>query len=524
MTSEPIAYPDWTEYKKKSGLDPLGMQNSSINLYQRLVPGISNVTLRVRYYGLYAWLASIYAHRIGDTNPRVWQKFVRRAEAVYALAAQMRGDEGGMAGVLWAQRTLETDQASVVEFARHADPDGDGQPYLQQAWGAYGAAYASQLFETGVYAVAKDHQIPVPSPEFGERLGQAFEQSAGPLAKRFFDTVQSGSVTREDLDDFTALTPSSIPDGSAERRLYQDILFAMGPLQRPADLSRRQTLLLLLRAADHLHKVPDVASARWLFYAEAGRDGHEFAANDPALEQQRLRWFIYQANDLLHYSYATLLKFCLDELERFPAGTTLNRLLADAVSSISDAAPAWPETWQAFLSDTPPAGNANGGGPFAERRLTESINGTAGVSHKTTAQEAWAALKLLAVVMRRTEAVSTFIHAELGHLDREGFHSLVTEAAFLNARREERFTRMVARIIEERVIKRHIWVAHRKFRYQNDYTFLIEVDDGRVRPRAQSTPVLTNPRLGPAITFLQDLHLIDGRGVTAQGKALADSL
>ena len=52
--------PAWTEYKKKSGLDPLGMQNSSINLYQRLLPGISNVTLRVRYYGFYAWLASIY--------------------------------------------------------------------------------------------------------------------------------------------------------------------------------------------------------------------------------------------------------------------------------------------------------------------------------------------------------------------------------------------------------------------------------------------------------------------------------
>lgn len=36
MPAEKIAYPEWTEYKKKNGLDPLGMQNSSINLYQRL--------------------------------------------------------------------------------------------------------------------------------------------------------------------------------------------------------------------------------------------------------------------------------------------------------------------------------------------------------------------------------------------------------------------------------------------------------------------------------------------------------
>jgi hypothetical protein len=55
--SETINYPEWTEYQEKNGLDPLGMQNSSVNLYQTFLPGISNVTLRMRYYGLYAWLS-----------------------------------------------------------------------------------------------------------------------------------------------------------------------------------------------------------------------------------------------------------------------------------------------------------------------------------------------------------------------------------------------------------------------------------------------------------------------------------
>lgn len=35
-TQELIAFPEWTEYRKKNGLDPLGMQNSSVNLYQSL--------------------------------------------------------------------------------------------------------------------------------------------------------------------------------------------------------------------------------------------------------------------------------------------------------------------------------------------------------------------------------------------------------------------------------------------------------------------------------------------------------
>jgi hypothetical protein len=80
--SEAIAYPEWTEYRKKNGLDPLGMQTGSVNIYQRLLPGISNVTLRIRYYGLYAWLARTYAKEIGDTNPKTWQRFIRRTEAL----------------------------------------------------------------------------------------------------------------------------------------------------------------------------------------------------------------------------------------------------------------------------------------------------------------------------------------------------------------------------------------------------------------------------------------------------------
>ena len=524
MEGDFLAYPEWTEYKKKSGLDPLGMQNSSINLYQRLLPGISNVTLRVRYYGFYAWLASIYARRSGDTNPKTWQKFVRRAEAVYALAAQRRGDEGGMAGVQWAQRKLDADQEFFVEFARHADPGADGTPYLQQAWGAYGAAYASQLFEIGIYAVAKDHQIPVPSPEFGEALARAFEDVAGPLADRLFETVDRGSVSRADLDDFSLLTPSAIDREGVERDLYEDLLFAKGTLARPADLARSQTLLLLLRVASHLGRVPTVAEARWLLYAGADQKNHQIEIDAPALEEQRRRWWVYQANDLLHYSYETLLKYTLDTLEVYPTGIALNSLLAELVSALSEADHEWPPTWRDFVADQQPAQNANGDAPNAERSLVDSIAPTSGLNHRTTPEAAWAALRLLAVVANRAQAESAIIGAALGHLDREGFHSLVTEMNFLNADPDQPFPRTVVRLIEERVIKRHLWVAHRKFRYQNDYTFLIESDDGRVRFRAGNGPVLTNPRLGPAITFLEDIHLIDAHGVTARGQSLIEAL
>jgi hypothetical protein len=82
-----VAVPEWTQVQQKSGLDPLGMQASGVRLYQDLLPGISNVTLRIRYYGLYPWLTNDYARKFHDPDPEHWKKVVRRAEALYALAA-----------------------------------------------------------------------------------------------------------------------------------------------------------------------------------------------------------------------------------------------------------------------------------------------------------------------------------------------------------------------------------------------------------------------------------------------------
>lgn len=174
------AYPEWTEYRKKRGLDPLGMQNSSVSTYQALLPGISNVTLRKRYYGLYAWLSRAYASKVGDTDLKSWQRLVRRAEALYALIAQSDGAEYGVAGVLWAQRRLLEADSDSIGFADDAEP-GSPTYYLKQAWGAYGAAYASQFFEIGIFATAEGHAIPVPSEQVGDPL--ADRTVGGPFSR-----------------------------------------------------------------------------------------------------------------------------------------------------------------------------------------------------------------------------------------------------------------------------------------------------------------------------------------------------
>jgi hypothetical protein len=150
------ALPQWTEPSEKRGLDPLGMQNSGVVLYQSLLPGISNVTLRMRYYGFYCWLSDAYARHEGSTGVEDWRKWVQRCEALYALISSAAGGEGGVGGIDWANKRLLLGEAEI-DFAEAALNNTEAGQYLRQS--VFVGAYYSQMVEMGLF-VEGDHGIP----------------------------------------------------------------------------------------------------------------------------------------------------------------------------------------------------------------------------------------------------------------------------------------------------------------------------------------------------------------------------
>ena len=514
-----ISPPEWTESQKKTGLDPLGMQNSSVALYQSLLPGISNVTLRVRYYGLYAWLADRYARVVRDPNPLTWQRHVRRAEALYALIAQRHGSETGVAGVTWATTKLaQTD--GVVQFAEDAEP-GSPTHYLKQAWGAYGAAYGSQLIETGVLVPTENHTIPVPGVRVGEKIAEAFESAMGGLTETFFAIVQRGNVSLDELDQLAPMRPSAISADGNERSAYEGLLFAVGEDAAPNDRARRQTLTLILSLADQVKRYPSSTDFRWALYADLLSDGSRLDWITQELRDHRLKWWVYQLNDLAHICCEALLKYVLDLLEAYPAGRSLPTLIGEAVEGVIELLGAAPPTWETFCDSVPISTNAwnseDDGSEYSRvlRLLQISKNGRI-----CQAADALDALQLLAIISGRAAKSYETLKSNLIGSGGDMARSVYTELTFLNECIETSFRQVVTRLLNERVIQRHLWVALRKLRYQGEYTFLIDADNGQVRLRQKDGPVLTTPRLDPAITFLRDIHLLDGSGLTNLGRRL----
>lgn len=496
--------PEWTERAAKRGLDPLGLQNSSVQLYQSLLPGISNVTLRVRYYGLYCWASETYAREVGSTDVAEWKAWIRRLEALHALVSVRVGGEIGVAGVEWAQRRLAQDDDEVVDFSEGASSDRTLDVYLGQSFGVFGQAYLSQLIELRLFAMSTNHDIPTRT-EAGRALAEAFGESIGEeLEQALIDGIKAAAVTRTQLRRMSPILPSRIGTGP-ERDAYEAVLFGTGAdTPTEADRSRRDTLALVLYCAEQIAGRPNAAIVRRrLFSAEAPV---------PApLEKQRLRWEAYQAQDLWQVAAAALLGWSISIIDEFENGRSLPEIHGEVSARLRDRWPGDAErSWQDMRTSV-----------AADDKAFDERNRRLISSRGSIEDRALLAVEQMCALDQRCrsrpdledEVARSFA---LGG----GGRSIRSELLWIRDRESFPLAGLTADLVAQRVVSRHIWVATQKLRRQRDYTFLFESRDGRLAFRSQYDPVQTTPRLDPAIQFLVDIDLLGPAGCTEAGRVL----
>jgi hypothetical protein len=496
------ALPQWTEPAEKRGLDPLGMQNSGVVLYQALLPGISNVTLRMRYYGFYCWLSDAYARHEGSTNLEDWRRWVRRGEALYALVSSAAGGEGGVGGIDWANDRLLLNETEI-DFANAASTDPQMDRYLRQSMGVFGGAYYSQMVETGLFEEGY-HGIPKATPSTGLAAARAFRDAIGvEVEELLIEKIKSARITLEELTALQTITPSNIPGASAEREAYEKILFPT--TDGAKDHSRRATLLLLLRVSEALGTRPDPDEIRWHLFHSAGSGYPE------QLEVQRLRWEAYQIHDLFQIAAAGLLSWAIALMAELDGGLEFGEIRTLVTGRLSEADPtAARGTWKEFRDVLE-----------ADDRDYQNWSSTITGKRYTAEDKVWDAIKLMAALHNRVNKRPD-LTAEIDCSFPVHAHARSVRSELIWLREQE--TRPVGEVISEyltqRVVRRHTWVAMQKLRRQKDYTFLFEVHDGRLARRADYLPVQTTPRLAPAMQFLTDVQLVAADGLTARGRAV----
>lgn len=505
-------FPEWTELGQDTGLDPLGMQRPIEAIYQSLLPGISTITLRYRYYALFPWILKYYEDHIRHSDPAVFRVFQRRCELLFALICCRGDQELGIAGSDWAHKKIgelnqQHEPDPVLEFGAGADPDAElSLRYLRNKGGAFGGIYSTQMAEMGLIIIPeKDAKNPIPiCHERALPLVAAFEKGMAGMSAEFFATVEAGTVSLSQLDALRDMKPAALAPGSDEHRLLSNILLGHTDKARPSDETRRQTLRMPLGLTAASGAIPKAEDVKWRWY-EA-----DFIADDPANDADEVRrlWVLYQACDLMRLAYEAILSAALTILAASNSRRlTLNELIDELVDHAE-----CPDgiSWGTFEKELRTAQGAEEARIYYVALLDAVATGTPQALVKS-------ALPLIGVLLEKAAKFGPLMEKSLSI--GEHFQSLRTEAIFLEKWSTADAKSTAKTLFRDRILKRHLWVASRKFRNQKAYTFLMEPDDSFVRYRDHFRVSPSSPRLEQALRFLKDVMLIDESGLTAFGRA-----
>ncbi|KAA3437672.1 hypothetical protein [Rufibacter hautae] len=495
------------------GLDPLGLQNPSAQAYSYLLPGLNNVTGRLRSYSFYCWLLTEYARQIQTTDPKEQKRFVRRAEYILALIAA-HADTNGVAGSLYALRQLNQGETSFNIGSATYNPDGSTtNTYWQYSFGVFGQYYLGSIRQIGLIEEPLDasgnllgiYRRTSSNKELlisGEALAAAFDENVSPENKGLFlSCLRKGTI---DLKQVEKLTPdfnlAHIRTGTEEHNL---LLQLMLDLDEPANAvisqksMRKATLLHVLRYAD-THK-SGVEQRKFTFYAYQAK-GEVNHHSDDCL----FGWYYYQLNEYWQVACTAILNGLLDYLQERegPGWMLVQELLQESTKEITEL------LIQGEVIDS--------GDVTIAEALTANLDPEQVLYQDLMRAEGVVRMAMsFALIWQLYQQNKQYLDRLEEYTSSIGIDSKHDVVSF--CRKFDRYVTLpVHKFLEEfllsNIIYRHQYVAYHKIGGGSQSTQKFIIEDNHIRHIGNFDPGFTGPRIRNLINFLQDLGLLDAEG------------
>ena len=307
-----------------------------------------------------------------------------------------------------------------------------------------------------------------------------------------------------------------------------------GVMASPSGQARRETFALLMDLTQEMGSTPSLRDFRAIVYSNALADGTPLNLK-PSVAAQRLRWSVYQRNDMLSLAVQGLFQASLSRLRELENGV---------VSSMQDFGrfvteqffPDLPagtvgEALEQRRAALPPlqqwAAPADDGPLVHEIQLARTIRHAARQKDRDSQNRlAQAAVSLILSLSARGSLAAT----PYGSLAPSpsylipypiNLQSLKTAENDWSTLPMAQFPSWLAQTWGVQV---HLQVALRKLRQQSTDTFQIRPENGSLQ--VQRIPITTesNPRVSQGVSILQDLHFINTErqltpaGSSRQGK------
>ncbi len=502
------------------GLDPLGLQNTSEATYTLLLPGLSNVTGRIRYYSFYCWLLDEYANQVGNTNPLTQRKFIRKAEYIIALVSQLlEGDHTSIPGSDYATDDMQRNADEVFDLeAATYKPDGSTrETYWNYGGGAFGQYYVGALQAINIVAERENNSgvfvrtTSNPNNDFvsGEAIAKAFDSNLqSPHKRLFLDSIAKGVITQKNLRRLVnSFDLTRVPEETEEQRL----LIAMLRQKDVPLLIEEEPMTFRKSTINHLLKFIQASNTKITDI----RAFVDHCYDQKSMEDQSLKgWYYYQLNEYWHYTNTAIFNSVLDclHVQAGPQFMSLPVLIDEVcektLTVLKD------EKWIRSKTST----------------VEEIVSKLASASEYdlfnridfSSPENNIAYSLLLIFKLYRTNKLQLpelKEYAKVHQIERDGD----SVSYFLNfdASLKLSINNFLLDYLYSRIIYRHQLVALKKIGGGVSSTQKFILEDQHIRFIMNFDPGFTGPRLGRLFGFLRDLNVISEQGnLTKHGLSL----
>ncbi|MYI77716.1 MAG: hypothetical protein F4077_08170 [Gammaproteobacteria bacterium] len=511
-------------------MDHLGVQAPGINIYGRLLPGITNVTDRARYYSFYPWLIWSFDRHGFRKYDDEFKERLRRADCLFTLIALRHAHVTGTdyedhAEAMVGSNTLarvvrELKLNETLTLSDYSLREGAKTRYFKNPLGGLGQYYLGVLRELKMLDGDTSGVL-----KYTTQIGKVIAEymNMGFDGDLFLNLVESDKISSQQLDDLSSACPCQLRNNRREAEFLVDLFFARDLFYDPEALSRRHSLQSILHLSSLLAEDGDEISEfnfRACAYSDSLPNNQDWPILD-SLAQIRAKWAVYARHELLSVATQGLFYALLDgyeaSVERFHDSVQLVEWFS-ALHETQDALDAI-GTNTRFSSIIEIAGNelpplTNWSDPnheiqHAERlvRLCRSEK-----SAENRREVVVAALRVLIALAQRFSAEDRAygdLVFEDGYfsyypLNLQSFqYHVVNTWSSLTARQ------VLNWLLQYWCIENHMRVALRKLRTQSQSTFRIRPADRGFEVTEIPPAVHTRPRFNQAVRILKDLGILE---------------
>lgn len=539
------------------GLDHLGVQAPCIQIYGQLLPGITNVTDRARYYSFYTWLLKKFDDHGWRTQEEIIDK-LRKADCLFSLISirhallsdnysEHAGSAVGSNTLLPAIENLGKDEVLVLSDFTHRE-DGKADRYFQNPYGGLGQYYFGALWELkflGGESVVSARVV----KETGVPLANAMD--AGNInGSLFMDAIERDEVSLNLLDQLSNFCHCQLKASEKEVngiiRVLQtgsissegERLITLDDANSASTRSRSLALLILLSSfSNNKNNQLSVESFRGMAYSLCDYAGAQINFTEKLQESAR-KWQVYQRNELLSIALQGLFFVLLRRAD-------LSNIRFMSTSELCY----W--FWQQDLGmEILEEKNSQSFENYINRNVKTlpSFNDWVDVDHEIQLMESVVrdtskksltdndlksittnSLRVLSAVLGRDENQSAYKYIEFRPDYLQLYPvNLLSVQKDLNKLKNTKIKEGIFRFTLKNCLEAHLHVAMRKLRQQGKNTSRFEITENGINIKSIPVATHTSPRFNQSLQILNDLGLLQNKDnvvrASEKGKAFLEAV